>query len=475
MHITENKDFVNFLEDAIGPANAMSAIAALEDVASVSIRLNPLKPLSLFTGSGVSSQVKDRRFPGIQYQPMIGSLFKDNVAWNKYGYFLKERPVFTMDPVFHAGGYYVQDSSAMFVGYVFRQVAKRFTDLERPLRVLDLCAAPGGKTTDLAASLRELRGDSFILVANEVMKQRVNLLCDNIAKWGEPNIIVTSVDPKAFDALKGFFDIIVADVPCSGEGMFRKDEEAVKQWSADNVALCEARQRRIVGDVWPALAEEGILVYSTCTFNKYENDGNVRWIAETLGAKIIDVEYNFKGPLETEFGISLVPGLVMGEGQYCAALSRTAANKEFRLEQSRNIKFSAMNLYSLFNRKMILKKKGSSVIAVPEVIKSEISSLEAVRPIMCGVAVGTVKGSDLVPDADLALSNALDESAFPKEEVSIDKALAYLHKDTISFQDAPRGLILVSYCGLPLGFVKNIGNRCNNLLPHDRRIRMNIY
>ena len=146
----------------------------------------------------------------------------------------------------------------MFVGHVFRRLLE--TILEKGyVRVLDLCAAPGGKTTDLAASLREAFGDRFILVSNEVMKQRAGVLADNVALWGDPNVIVTSDDPHAFAALPEFFDMVVADVPCSGEGLFRKDEEAQRQWSEDNVALCEARQRRIIADMWPCLKKGGVL------------------------------------------------------------------------------------------------------------------------------------------------------------------------------------------------------------------------
>ena len=183
-------------------------------------------------------------------------------------------------------------ASSMFVGEVFR---KLICDVEvpenRPVRVLDLCAAPGGKSTDLASSLRDIFGDRFILVTNEVMKQRVGILADNMALWGDPNVVVTSDDPSAFSVLNGFFDVIVADVPCSGEGMFRKDEDAQNQWSEDNVALCASRQRRIVADVWPALRQGGLFIYSTCTFNTYENDGNVQWIADELGHQVHHVFY----------------------------------------------------------------------------------------------------------------------------------------------------------------------------------------
>ena len=251
-----NETFRRYLEEAIGSKNALVAFSAFQQPASVSVRLNPFK-----------------NAVGMEGRP---------VAWNRYGVILEQRPQFTLDPLFHGGTYYVQDSSSMFVGHVFRQMLSTLQKPKsRPLRVLDLCAAPGGKTTDLLSSLREACGDSFLLVANEVMKARVGILADNVALWGDPNVVVTSEDPKAFAKLSGYFDIILADVPCSGEGMFRKDEEAQRQWSEDNVSLCASRQKRIVADVWPALAENGVFIYSTCTFNRYENDDNVEWIAES--------------------------------------------------------------------------------------------------------------------------------------------------------------------------------------------------
>ena len=235
--------FKAYLEEAIGRENALVAFSAFEQPASVAVRMNPFKKCGAFEG--------------------------EPVPWSRWGRILRERPMFTLDPHFHGGAYYVQDSSSMFVGEVFRQCLESLAvPAGRPVRVLDLCAAPGGKTTDLAASLRDKFGDGFVLVANEVMKQRAGVLASNVALWGDPNVVVTSDDPSAFAALEGFFDIVVADVPCSGEGMFRKDESAQQQWSENNVALCVGRQRRIIGDMWPSLADGGVLVYSTCTVKR---------------------------------------------------------------------------------------------------------------------------------------------------------------------------------------------------------------
>jgi len=449
-----NENFKKYLQEAIGPQNALVAFSAFEQPASVSVRLNPFK--------------KSADIPGTE------------VAWSPYGRLLETRPQFTLDPLFHAGAYYVQDSSSMFVGHIFRKVlADMQLPVGRPLRVLDLCAAPGGKTTDLTSSLREACGDSFLLVANEVMKARVGVLADNVAIWGDPNVVVTSDDPRDFAPLTGYFDIILADVPCSGEGMFRKDEQAREQWSEDNVALCQARQRRILADVWPSLAEGGVLIYSTCTFNRYENDLNVVWASDELGADILGNDLETPGVLLTEHGYSLVPGFVPGEGQYCACLRKTSApeyvtGKSFRPSVLKPSHLPE-GLDRLFVKKMKFSVKGDMVTAVPENIAAETASLrEKLHVIAAGCAVGTLKGKILVPDADLALTIALDGNAFPKAEVDERTALAYLHRDAIILPDAERGYVLVCHKGLPLGFVKNLGNRCNSLHPQSRRIRMNI-
>ena len=455
-----DQSFKKYMEEAIGSENALVAFSAFDEPASVSVRLNPFKGTSGPQGREVS--------------------------WCRYGRILEERPVFTLDPLFHAGAYYVQDSSSMFVGYAFREFLKDFPKpASRPLRVLDLCAAPGGKTTDLASSLREACGDDFLLVANEVMKARVGVLADNVALWGDPNVVVTTDDPRAFQVLPGFFDIVVTDVPCSGEGMFRKDEEAQRQWSEDNVALCESRQRRILADVWPALRQEGILIYSTCTFNRLENDGNVAWIEAELGAVCQtkeDVMGHKQGVLKTDMGYSLVPGLVEGEGQYCAVLRKTS-DVVFRDVRSGGrrpapkvkgnpVPKEAAGLVSV---PVVLRLRGNTVVAVPDRIASEVEMIEQeLHVVAAGCALGTLKGNVLVPDADLSLSMILSDEAYPSVEVDRQTALAFLHRDNVVFPEAPKGYLLVRYQGHPLGFVKNLGNRCNSLHPQSRRIRMEI-
>lgn len=344
------------------------------------------------------------------------------VPWSPYGRILEERPNFTLDPLFHAGCYYVQDSSAMYVGHVLR---KHLAGFSGGIRVLDLCAAPGGKTTDLAVSLREAFGGSFTLVANEVMKARAAVLRDNVARWGDPAVAVTSADPAVFGRnLPGYFDIIVADVPCSGEGMFRKDPKAVADWSPELVDLCAARQRRILADVWPALREGGILIYSTCTYEDVENDGNLEWAAETLGGEIFAPEDEFPqlGVRLTRRGNLLKAGEVPGEGQWVGAMRKTA--------------------------------------------QGYAGSEAAVR-------FATAPAAMKMDESDRILS--IDyQPEYPVVNLELQDALRYLHRDSLRLTDAPQGLIIVAYKSHPLGLVKNIGSRCNNLLPKGRRILMDV-
>lgn len=450
-----NAAFEASLSEAIGKDRLEQALEGLSQPASVSVRLNPSKK------EGVHLPILDGAVP---------------VPWSEHGFLLKERPVFTLHPLFHSGVYYVQDSSAMFVGEAVRLKLPMLHGLDRPVRVLDLCAAPGGKTTDLAASLRTEFGDGFVLVANEVMHNRATILADNVGRWGDPNVIVTSADPKAFARLEGFFDLIVADVPCSGEGMFRKDEEAVAQWSPDTVALCASRQRRIVADVWPALRSEGIFVYSTCTFNREENDVNTRWICDELGAENIGVPDDYDGLIRTSEGCSLVPGFVPGEGQFCSAMKKTCGPDSMCVKPLK-IKPDALQsmVQKFFEIPVCTRQKGDMIVAVPAVIAAEAGLVASALPVIAsGCAVGQLKGKDLVPDEDLALCTALRKDAFATASVDKPTALAFLHKDPIVLTDAPKSIVMLLYKGVPLGFVKNLGNRTNNLHPQSRRIRMEI-
>lgn len=359
----------------------------------------------------------------------------DPVPWSPYGRFLESRPSFITDPLMHAGCYYVQDSSAMFVGHIFRRELQRLGS-PSGIRVLDLCAAPGGKTTDIAASLRDACGDKFTLYSNEVIKSRAATLADNAAIWGDPAVRVISADPAVIGkALPGSFDVIVADVPCSGEGMFRKDPRAEQEWSPELVDLCAARQKRILADVWPALREGGVLIYSTCTYEDAENDGNLLWAADTLGGELLPSESAFAsyGVKQTECGNLLRAGEVPGEGQWVGALVKTAP--------------------------------------APDLPGGNPSLL---RPLWSGPPAPERKGKDLIPNADEALSILFDKSKYPCAELDLQEALHFLHRDSFVLPGAPVGYNVVTYKGHPLGFVKNLGKRCNNLHPAGRRILKDV-
>lgn len=453
--------FREYLAQVVGEESLPVVLGALSAEASVSIRVNPGK----VTGPA----------------EVFGNLAREVVPWNGNAAYLSERPAFTLDPLLHAGAYYVQDSSAMYPGTVFRKALGLVQTSGTGVKVLDLCAAPGGKTTDISASLRAGCKSGYLLVSNEIMKQRATVLADNTAVWGDPSVMVTSVDPKAFSVLPGFFDIVVADVPCSGEGMFRKDEEALAQWSVDNVALCQARQRRIVADVWTSLAEGGFLVYSTCTFNSLENDDNVEWFCKELGAETVEPDCGYEGLIRTKYGTALVPGFVRGEGQYCALLRKTGGAQALASVPARHRDrwqkvptVLASRAKAIVNEEMEMIVKDGHIVAVPSYVNMFLPLIEPLRPVTRGLALGMFKGSDFIPDADLALSLSLRRGVFNEYEVDRDTALAFLHRDPIRLPDAERGMLLLVYRGLPIGFVKNIGNRCNSLHPLHRRIRMDI-
>lgn len=436
-------EFERLLREAVGESDARTVIDHLDDEPMVSVRVNPSK-------MDVSA-----------LREHFGQLAGDAVEWEPDAFYLKERPSFTTDPLFQAGAYYVQEASSMYVGALARIVfAAKGTS--EGLRVLDLCAAPGGKTTHL---LSLLDGRS-LLVTNEVIRQRATILAENVAKWGSAAVVVTSQDPSAFAALESEFDLIVIDAPCSGEGMFRKDEEALRQWSPDKVTLCTRRQRRILSDIWGSLRPGGFAIYSTCTFNRLENEDNARFAAESLGAELLE---------ERRF----LPGRDRGEGFYCALLRKNENDsaRSQRAERGREkavaaeLPKSASQIGALLRDGYSLSVRGDLVKAFPTELSAAIKRISSqAHVISSGVAVATIKGSAFIPEADLALSPALRPDAFPRCELTLEDALKYLRREPIILQDEPMGYILLTYKGMPLGFVKNLGRRTNSLLPLSRRI-----
>lgn len=420
-------------------------IQALEKESPVSIRINPFK------------------HPGeILFE------YEGKVPWASNAYYLNKRPVFTLDPLFHAGTYYVQEASSMYLEQIIRK------HITSNVKILDLCAAPGGKSTLLSSLLPE---GSF-LVANEVIRSRAYILAENLSKWGNPNTLVTNNDPATIGKLRSFFDVIVADVPCSGEGMFRKDPASIREWSTNNVKLCAERQQRIIADIWPALKPGGILVYSTCTYNREENENNINNICEVLEAEIIEPPHRF------------FPHKTRGEGFFITAIRKTGGKadlspKSYTSRKERKNKPGKTQKVPEELKSWLAHPSGFSFvqqdnqwIAIPSLHLDTYTEIRsALRLISGGVPLGEIKGKDIIPAHGLAVSTALNLSAFPILPLNKENALLYLSKGVIGcdiFTGIPKGYILITYQNYPLGFVKNIGSRVNNLYPNEWRIRMKV-
>ncbi len=406
------------------------------------------------------------------------------VPWNQAGFYLPDRPRFTFDPALHQGLYYVQDASSMAIGHVIRQL----TSGRGPIVYADACAAPGGKTT---ASIDALPEGSLV-VANEYDGKRAAALCENIERWGSPNVMVRRGDTSAFASLPPMFDIIAADVPCSGEGMMRKEADAVTQWSPGLIRQCAALQREIVYNLWPALKPGGYLIYSTCTFNTAEDEENVRFIMEELGAEPVATGLtDFPGvvpALDSNVEAArFIPGRVRGEGLFIAVLRKSGGTEHgptsfFSANQRRKGKSKAApksvdkalmaKAQSWIKDGFVLEAVGEDRLrALPAHWAETIHNLEERLGgiIFAGTDVATIKGRDLIPAHTLALSTAL-QPVFPTVELDYNQAIAFLRREPIVLSDSPRGLILLTYRNRPLGFVKNLGNRANTLLPPNRRI-----
>jgi 16S rRNA C967 or C1407 C5-methylase (RsmB/RsmF family) len=398
------EEFIQQTKAMMGDELFHTFLNALHEKPSVSIRLNPSKPNTHHPSTLFQSLPYGGRLEGATPIP-----------WCSTGYYLDDRPAFTFDPLLHAGAYYVQESSSMFLESVMKEY------VADTVCMLDLCAAPGGKST-LARTL--LSPDS-LLISNEPIRNRAQILSENVQKWGYPQHIVTNNYPKDFRKAKMLFDVILTDVPCSGEGMFRKDEGAIREWSPKNVEHCWKLQREIVGDIWNCLRPGGILIYSTCTFNTKENEENVQWIAEELGADILPVatedSWNITGSLLKGFDepvYRFIPGKTPGEGLFMAVL-RKQGDRETRKQES------------------LLK---------------------------------SIKTLNIIPsDFIESLRQAQDA---PHAELSYEQAIAYLRREAIVLPpETPRGIVVVTYHQLPLGLVKNIGTRANNLYPKEWRIK----
>ena len=383
------ESFVSYTRETMGEELFAAFVSGLGEEAPVSIRVNRAK----WDGDVVHGE---------------------RVPWSADGYYLPDRPNFTFDPLLHAGCYYVQEASSMFVERVLGQY------VTEPVEMLDMCAAPGGKSLTAIATLPE----GSWLMSNEPIRQRASVLAENVSKWGSERMVVVNNYPEQISKSKLKFDVILCDVPCSGEGMFRKDAQAISEWSVQNVEKCRQLQREIVAEAWKCLRPGGLLIYSTCTFNTRENEENVRWIMDEYGAEILPVdireEWNVVGSLLAEFDgpvYRFIPGVTRGEGIFMAVMRKDGEWKA--------------------------QKKPSLDKLPPMLHRMELTRLSG-------------EGKDTAP----------------RVEIDYDTAIAYLRREAIRLpDDSPRGIITLTYRGVDIGQAKNIGNRANNLYPKEWRIK----
>jgi len=430
-------------------------VDSLETEAETSIRTNPAKNISSIPDA-------------------------EQVPWCKEGFYLRERPIFTLDPMFHAGAYYVQEASSMIVGHAFNLLFQGKSNL----RILDSCAAPGGKSTQIAS----LIDDSSLLISNEIIRNRSMILSENIQKWGVPNVVVTNADPALFRHLPGYFDAMIIDAPCSGEGMFRKDETAVKEWSLANVTMCAERQKKIVGDLWDSLKESGILFYSTCTFNTSENEELAKWICEELGAESIKIAIDESWgitPVEIDgiHSLRCFPYKCKGEGFSLMAIRKTVSSekwkgnnrgKNFFSPIAKNIE-SEMKNYITKDGYSFVCNSSDNIYTFHKSFEAEIAQIgNLVKVVHAGTPVAQVKGKDIIPNPAFAFSTIINKDAFSVSEITKEIALLYLSRGNFLLPEAQKGWQLLINENIPIGFVKNLGNRINNPYPMEWRIRMNI-
>jgi 16S rRNA C967 or C1407 C5-methylase (RsmB/RsmF family)/NOL1/NOP2/fmu family ribosome biogenesis protein len=396
------------------------------------------------------------------------------VPWCNSGYYLGIRPSYTLDPLFHSGCYYPQEASSMFI----EQAIKLTGNTGDNFRILDLCGAPGGKSTHLS----HLIGPDNLLVSNEVIRSRAAILAETITKWGLGNTLVTQNDPAIFGRLPGYFDIILVDAPCSGEGMFRS-KTAVDEWSVNNTTHCSERQKRILMDVWPALKENGILIYCTCTFNPGENEENIKWLTGKLQAECLQINItDFKGITEIDFqgiyGYGFYPDKVRGEGFFISVVRKTASQEGIIVRSHRKAELtpgkndiSVAGKWTDFSNERLLKW-GDEYFVVPCGMDDYIYLYQNLKIVKGGTKLFVVKKNIYLPSHELALSEHLKKDAFPQVEISLQDTIAYLRRDSFALHDSPVGWDLLTYKGVNLGFINNIGNRFNNYFPVEWRIRM---
>ncbi len=502
--MTLPEDFIKSMAARLGQDEYSKLEAALLQTPPTSIRLNPSKADNLIVdGQALSDAApQDVSAQSSAQSPATTPLAASPVPWCHTGLYLSERPRFTFDPLFHAGCYYVQEASSMYVSHILHQ----FIEKDSPVKVLDLCAAPGGKST-LALSLLP---EGSLLIANEAIRSRANILAENIIKWGKADCIVTNNYADDFSSFADTFDIIICDAPCSGEGMFRKDHDTIGEWSLANVHACQARQKDIASKIWHTLKEGGILIYSTCTYNPIEDEDNVRWIAKELGAEILSSSPDPTWGIDGTF-THFYPHITKGEGFFVSVLRKKGEDEGYSIEDEyvnnqeyhhstarHSAEASPVSSKKKKNNKH-KKQGGQKQTTIPSELKTwieEDSSLslyqdgdtfkafpsaydqmlqtakQSLRVIHAGISIAKQKGKNMQPCHSLAMSLKLRKEAFPRADLKLPQAIAYLSGEAIQLDpNTPAGYVLLTYQGHPLGFAKNIGTRANNLYPAEWKIR----
>ena len=424
----------------------------------VSIRINPMK----------NGDSREKLFEGME-----------KVPWSFYGYYLPERPVFTLDPLLHAGAYYVQEASSMFLEQAVKEVCKKIT----LNHVLDLCAAPGGKSTHLLSLLPE----ETVLVSNEVIHARTSVLLENITKWGTCRSIVTQNDPADFGKLGPTFDLMVVDAPCSGSGLFRRDAGVMKEWSEQAVELCSQRQQRILADAIPALKPGGYLLYATCSYSPDEDEKILDWLASGFAMEGVSLNWPDRkegvvaahSPQENIPCYRFYPGRVKGEGFFMALLKK-GGDDEYLLKRASKQKTVAEKLPDAMRSWVkapdffqFYRHKENIYLMPPAVWQAFQQWRQHLNIRKAGVKMAEDAHGKFNPSHDLALCPELQMDSFPLYSADKSTALSFLRKEDFALASGtPKGWILMSFQGNPLGWIKNIGNRSNNYYPREWRIRM---
>lgn len=398
------------------------------------------------------------------------------IPWTQTGYYLPERPKYTLDPLLHAGAYYVQEASSMFL----EQAVKQLIPERGGIRVLDLCAAPGGKSTHLLSLLP----DDAVLVSNEVIKSRVTILEENLVKWGNSNQLITNNDPRDFTELGGLFDLIVVDAPCSGSGLFRRDPKSIAEWSESAVELCSQRQKRILTDIWPCLKEGGLLIYSTCSYSLQEDEAIADWLLSQVEAESeplqVDPAWNIvetKSVQKAAYGYRFYPDQVRGEGFFLTTFRKREAAGTVSGRKGKN-KLEKVSKQQVADISEWLKPGLSqfymiqeNMVGMPEQVDALLAELGSLYVRRAGLTLGKWADRKLIPDHALALSNEVHE-AVNRIELSASQALQYLRKEEIHMPGSAPGWNLACYKGLALGWLKVLPNRSNNYYPKEWRILM---